>query len=57
MTDKLNSHHRDCTAVLQISQSSAFQVMHNQESRKAFSSWGWRKIDVVDEDLGDLLQA
>ncbi len=59
MTDKIKTVHLERKAVLYVRQSSAYQVMHNQESRKLqyamaerLRQLGWQDIDVVDEDLG-----
>ena len=59
MTDKIKTVHLERKAVLYVRQSSAYQVMHNQESRKLqyamterLRQLGWQDIEVVDEDLG-----
>jgi len=59
MNDKIQSQHRERKAVLYVRQSSAYQVEHNQESRKLqygmrqrLQQLGWHEIEVVDEDLG-----
>ena len=59
MNDKIQSQHRERKAVLYVRQSSAYQVEHNQESRKLqygmrqrLRQLGWHEIEVVDEDLG-----
>ncbi len=59
MTDKIKADHLERRAVLYVRQSSAYQVMHNQESRKLqyamierLRQLGWQDIEVVDEDLG-----
>ncbi len=59
MSDKIKPHHLARKAVLYVRQSSAHQVMHNQESRllqyamrDRLRELGWREIDVVDDDLG-----
>jgi DNA invertase Pin-like site-specific DNA recombinase len=59
MSDKIKPHHLARKAVLYVRQSSAHQVMHNQESRllqyamrDRLGELGWREIDVVDDDLG-----
>jgi DNA invertase Pin-like site-specific DNA recombinase len=59
MSDKVKPHHLQRKAVLYVRQSSAYQVTHNQESRKLqyamkgrLRQLGWAEIDVVDEDLG-----
>ena len=59
MSDKIKPHHLQRKAVLYIRQSSAYQVAHNQESRKLqyamkgrLQRLGWTEIDIVDEDLG-----
>ena len=59
MSDKIKPHHLQRKAALYIRQSSAYQVAHNQESRKLqyamkgrLQRLGWAEIDTVDEDLG-----
>jgi DNA invertase Pin-like site-specific DNA recombinase len=59
MSDKITSGHRERKAVLYVRQSSQFQVLHNEESRKLqyamqqrLRSLGWGEIEVIDEDLG-----
>ena len=59
MTDKIKMVHLERKAVLYGRQSSAYQVMHNQESQKLqyamtdrLRQLGWQDIVVVDEDLG-----
>ena len=59
MSDKIKPHHLQRKAVLYIRQSSAYQVAHNQESRRLqyamkgrLQRLGWTEIDIVDEDLG-----
>ena len=59
MSDKIKPHHLQRKAVLYVRQSSAYQVAHNQESRKLqyamkgrLQRLGWAEIDIVDEDLG-----
>jgi DNA invertase Pin-like site-specific DNA recombinase len=59
MSDKIKAHHLDRKALLYVRQSSAHQVMHNQESQKLqyamrdrLRELGWREIEVVDDDLG-----
>src|SRR5918998_3386793 len=57
--DKIKPHHLARGAIVYVRQSSAHQVMHNQESRllqyamrDRLCELGWREIDVVDDDLG-----
>jgi DNA invertase Pin-like site-specific DNA recombinase len=59
MSDKIKPQHLERKAVLYIRQSSTFQVLHNQESRRLqyamrerLEELGWRDIEVIDEDLG-----
>jgi DNA invertase Pin-like site-specific DNA recombinase len=59
MSDKIKPHHLQRKAVLYVRQSSAYQVTHNEESRRLqyamrdrLDQLGWREIEVVDEDLG-----
>lgn len=59
MNDKVKNQHLERKAVLYVRQSSAYQVTHNQESRKLqyamktrLQALGWREVEVVDEDLG-----
>jgi DNA invertase Pin-like site-specific DNA recombinase len=59
MSDKIQSQHLARKAVLYVRQSSAFQVMHNQESQKLQYAMqtrlrvlGFADIEVIDEDLG-----
>ena len=59
MSDKIKPHHLGRKAILYVRQSSAHQVMHNQESRKLqyamrdrLRDLGWREIEVIDDDLG-----
>jgi DNA invertase Pin-like site-specific DNA recombinase len=59
MSDKIKAYHLDRKALLYVRQSSAHQVMHNQESQKLqyamrdrLRELGWREIEVIDDDLG-----
>jgi DNA invertase Pin-like site-specific DNA recombinase len=59
MSDKIQPHHLQRKALLYIRQSSAFQVQHNQESRRLqyamrerLEQLGWHDVEVIDEDLG-----
>jgi DNA invertase Pin-like site-specific DNA recombinase len=59
MSEKIKPHHLQRKAILYIRQSTAFQVLHNQESGKLqyameerLKQLGWREIEVIDEDLG-----
>src|SRR5687767_7406238 len=59
MNDKIRSHHLERKAGLYVRQSSSYQVMHNEESRRLqyamrnrLEELGWREIEVIDEDLG-----
>ena len=56
MSDKIKAHHLQRKAVLYIRQSTAFQVLHNQESGRLqygmetrLEQLGWREIEVIDE--------
>ena len=59
MSDKILTQHLARKAVLYVRQSSAHQVLHNQESqrlqyamRKRLELLGWAEIEIIDEDLG-----
>lgn len=59
MSEKIKPHHLQRKAILYIRQSTAFQVLHNQESgrlqygmEQRLKQLGWREIEVIDEDLG-----
>ena len=59
MSDKIREQHRQRKAILYIRQSSHYQVLHNEESRRLqyamesrVTSLGWTHVDVIDEDLG-----
>jgi DNA invertase Pin-like site-specific DNA recombinase len=59
MSEKIKAHHLARKAVLYVRQSSAYQVTHNQESRKLqyamqerLRQLGWQEVEIVDEDLG-----
>jgi DNA invertase Pin-like site-specific DNA recombinase len=59
MSEKIQAQHLARKAVLYVRQSSAFQVMHNQESQRLqyamqarLQDLGFREIEVIDEDLG-----
>jgi DNA invertase Pin-like site-specific DNA recombinase len=59
MSDKIRAQHTARKAILNIRQSSAYQVSHNVESQKLqyamedrLQRLGWREIEIVDEDLG-----
>ena len=59
MSDKISQHHLQRKAILYVRQSSLYQVMHNEESRRLqyamrdrLGLLGWEDIEVVDEDLG-----
>jgi hypothetical protein len=58
MSDKIKPHHLGRKMILYVRQSSAHQVMHNQESRilqyamrDRLHELGWREIEVIDDDL------
>jgi DNA invertase Pin-like site-specific DNA recombinase len=59
MSDKIRTQHLQRKAILYIRQSSAFQVQHNQESRRLqyamkerIEQLGWRDIEIIDDDMG-----
>lgn len=59
MSDKIQPRHLQRKAILYVRQSSVYQVLNNQESRKLqyamqlrLRECGWQEIDVIDEDLG-----
>jgi DNA invertase Pin-like site-specific DNA recombinase len=59
MSDKIGPQHLARKAILYVRQSSSYQVIHNEESRRLqyamrdrIRELGWEDIDVVDEDLG-----
>jgi hypothetical protein len=59
MSDKIKASHLTRKAMLYVRQSSTYQVLHHQESRRLqyamqerLCQLGWQEIDVVDEDLG-----
>lgn len=59
MSEKIKPEHLARKAVLYIRQSSAFQVTHNQESRRLqyamaqrIRNLGWQEVSIIDEDLG-----
>jgi DNA invertase Pin-like site-specific DNA recombinase len=57
--EKIRPHHLERKALLYVRQSSAHQVLHNEESRRLqyamqlrLQSMGWSDVEVIDEDLG-----
>lgn len=59
MSEKIKPHHLERKAILYVRQSSSYQVIHNEESRRLqyamrerLQRLGWQEIEVVDEDLG-----
>jgi DNA invertase Pin-like site-specific DNA recombinase len=59
MSEKIRTQHLERKAILYVRQSSAHQVMHNQESRflqyamrERLHELGWGEIEVIDDDLG-----
>ncbi|OQB80128.1 MAG: hypothetical protein BWX88_04657 [Planctomycetes bacterium ADurb.Bin126] len=59
MNDKVFSRHLERKALLYIRQSSPYQVLHNDESRRLqygmrvrLEQLGWKQMEVIDEDLG-----
>ena len=59
MSEKIKPHHLERKALLDVRQSSAYQVHNNLESQKLQYAMqerlyylGWSEVEVVDEDLG-----
>jgi DNA invertase Pin-like site-specific DNA recombinase len=59
MSDKIKPHHLQRKAIVYIRQSSTYQVVHNQESRRLqyamkerLQQLGWQEIELIDDDLG-----
>jgi DNA invertase Pin-like site-specific DNA recombinase len=59
MSEKIGERHLARRAILYVRQSTAQQLVHNDESRRLQYAMrerlrvlGWREIDVIDEDLG-----
>jgi DNA invertase Pin-like site-specific DNA recombinase len=59
MSDKIFPRHLERKALLYVRQSSPYQVLHNDESRRLqygmrvrLEQLGWKQVDVIDEDLG-----
>lgn len=59
MSEKIKPQHLDRKAILYVRQSSAYQVAHNEESRRLqyameqrLRNLGWKEIEIVDDDLG-----
>ena len=59
MSEKIKPHHLERKAILYVRQSSAYQVVYNEESRrlqyamrKRLAQLGWEQIEVIDEDQG-----
>jgi len=59
MSEKIAKHHLERKAILYVRQSSTYQVIHNEESRRLqyamrerLCEFGWEQIDIIDEDLG-----
>ena len=59
MNEKVRPHHLTRKAILYVRQSSAYQVVNNEESRRLqyamrerLEQLGWTQIEVIDEDLG-----
>ena len=57
MSDKIQRHHLERTAILYVRQSSVHQVLHNRESsalqyamRGRLQRLGFTQIDTIDED-------
>ena len=59
MSEKIFPRHTERKAMLYVRQSSPYQVLHNNESRRLqygmrvrLEQLGWNQVEVVDEDLG-----
>ena len=59
MSEKIKTHHLTRKAILYVRQSSSYQVVNNEESRRLqyamrerLEQLGWEQIEVIDEDLG-----
>lgn len=59
MSEKVFPRHTERKAILYVRQSSPYQVLHNDESRRLqygmrvrLERLGWNQVGVVDEDLG-----
>lgn len=59
MSEKVKPDHTTREAILYVRQSSSFQVLHNQESRRLqyrmkdrLIDLGWDKVEIIDDDLG-----
>lgn len=59
MSEKILPRHTERKAMLYVRQSSQYQVVHNDESRRLqygmrarLEQLGWNQVDVIDEDLG-----
>jgi DNA invertase Pin-like site-specific DNA recombinase len=59
MNEKIKNHHLTRKAILYVRQSSSYQVIYNEESRRLqyamrerLEQLGWEQIEVIDEDLG-----
>ena len=59
MSDKVGDRHIRRKAIVYVRQSTLQQVLHNEESRRLqyamqdrLRSLGWKRVDVIDDDLG-----
>jgi len=59
VSEKVTAGHLSRNAIVYVRQSSARQVTHNRESqrlqyamRERVTSFGWRDVEVIDDDLG-----
>ncbi len=59
MSEKIKAAHTARKAILYVRQSSAYQVIHNAESRRLqyamerrLRALGWKEVEIIDEDLG-----
>jgi DNA invertase Pin-like site-specific DNA recombinase len=57
--EKIRSQHLERRAMLYVRQSSTYQVLHHEESRRLqyamesqLRSLGWQEVEIIDEDLG-----
>ncbi len=59
MSEKIKPHHLERKAILYVRQSSSYQVLYNEESRRLqyamrerLVQLGWDQIEIIDEDQG-----
>ena len=58
MSEKVKAPHLARKAILYVRQSSTYQVIHNEESRRLqyamerrLRALGWTEVEIIDEDL------